>query len=134
MNLPKDPEIPAQINIVPLLDVIFTLLTFFILASLFLTNAEGLPVNLPQASAGKKTIEPERLTVIIDAQSQLSLNRKPTTLDALTEQIRASVNQKKTVLVVINADEKANMGSAVAVMDRVQQIPGAKIAIATRKK
>lgn len=134
MNLPKDPETPAQINIVPLLDVIFTLLTFFILASLFLTNAEGLPVNLPQASAGKQTIEPERLTVTIDAQSQLSLDRKPTTLDALTEQIRASVNQKKTVLVVINADEKANMGSAVTVMDLVQQIPGAKIAVATRKK
>ena len=121
MNLQKDPETPAQINIVPLLDVIFTLLTFFILASLFLTNAEGLPVNLPQESAGKQST-PERLTVTIDAQSQLSLNRKPTTLDALTEQIRASVNQKQNVLVVINADEKANMGSAVAVMDRVPQI------------
>ena len=91
-------------------------------------------MNLPQASAGKQTIEPERLTVTIDAQSQLSLDRKPTTLDALTEQIRASVDRKKNVLVVINADEKANMGSAVAVMDRVQQIPGAKLAIATRKK
>lgn len=113
---------------------ILGLLTFFIIASLFLTKSEGLPVNSPQASAGKQTIEPERLTVIIDAQCQLSLNRKPTTLDVLSAQIRAAVNQKKTVLVVINADEKANMDSAVAVMDLVQQISGTKIAIATRKK
>jgi biopolymer transport protein ExbD len=50
MNLPKDPEIPPQINILPLIDVVFSLLTFFILSSLFLSSPEGVPVNLPAQS------------------------------------------------------------------------------------
>lgn len=133
MRLPKDPEIPAQINIVPLLDVVFTLLTFFILSSLFLNNSEGLPVNLPKAATGQQTQSAKPITVTIDAQGQISLNRKPTTIDALTEQLRALIGNNQNVLVVINADEKAFMGVSVAVMDIVRQVPGAKLAIATQK-
>lgn len=133
MKLPKDPNIPAQINIVPLIDVVFTLLTFFILSSLFLTSSEGLPVNLPKANTGQQSQTPEKITVTINSQGQVNLNRKPTTVDALTEQIRSLVGNNQHVLVVINADEKANMGLAVAVMDRVRKVPGARLAIATQK-
>lgn len=133
MNLPKDPSIPPQINIVPLIDVVFSLLTFFILSSLSLTNSEGLPVNLPKASTGQQSQTSERITVTINAQEQVSLNRQPTTVDALTEQIGALVGKNQDVLVVINADEKANMGLAVAVMDRIRKVPGARLAIASQR-
>ncbi len=134
MNLPKEPNIPAQINIVPLLDVVFTLLTFFVISSLFLTNSEGLPVNLPKANSGQPSQTSEKITVTIDSQGQVSVNRKPTTFDALTEKIRILVGSNQNVLVVINADEKANMGVAVAVMDKVRKVPGTKLAIATQKR
>lgn len=133
MNLPKEPNIPAQINIVPMIDVVFTLLLFFILSSLFLTNSEGLPVNLPKANTGQQSTNSETITVTINSQGQVSLNRKPTTFDALTEQIRTLVGNNQNVLVVINADEKANMGLAVAVMDKVRKVPGTRLAIATQK-
>jgi biopolymer transport protein ExbD len=133
MKLPKEPNIPAQINVVPLLDVVFTLLTFFVISSLFLTNSEGLPVNLPKAKSGQPSQTPEKITVTIDSQGQVSVNRKPTTFDALTEKVRTLVGSNQNVLVVINADEEANMGVAVAVMDKVRKVPGAKLAIATQK-
>ncbi|MEY2914612.1 MAG: hypothetical protein RLZZ184_3921, partial [Cyanobacteriota bacterium] len=44
MRLPDEPDIPAQINIVPMIDVIFAILTFFIMSTLFLNRSEGLPV------------------------------------------------------------------------------------------
>jgi biopolymer transport protein ExbD len=50
MHLPEDPETPPQINIVPMIDVIFVVLTFFILSSLFVTLSEGLPLNFPSAA------------------------------------------------------------------------------------
>jgi biopolymer transport protein ExbD len=133
MKLPKEPNIPAQINVVPLLDVVFTLLTFFVISSLFLTNSEGLPVNLPKAKSGQPSQTPEKITVTIDSQGQVSVNRKPTTFDALTEKVRTLVGSNQNVLVVINADEEANMGVAVAVMDKVRKVPGTKLAIATQK-
>lgn len=133
MNLPKEPNNPAQINIVPMIDIVFTLLTFFILSSLFLTNSEGLPVNLPKANTGQQSKSPEKITVTINSQGEVSLNRQPTTFDALTEQLRTLVGNNQDVLVVINADEKANMGLAVTVMDKVRKVPGTKLAIATQK-
>jgi biopolymer transport protein ExbD len=133
MKLSKEPNPPAQINIVPMIDIVFTLLTFFILSSLFLTNSEGLPVNLPKASTGQQSTSVEKITVTINSQGEVSLNRQPTTFDTLTEQIRALVGNNQNVLVVINADEKANMGLAIAVMDKVRKVPGTKLAIATQK-
>ncbi|MBO1049217.1 MAG: biopolymer transporter ExbD [Dolichospermum sp. DEX182a] len=133
MKLPKEPNIPAQINVVPLLDVVFTLLTFFVISSLFLTNSEGLPVNLPKANSGRPSQTSEKIIVTIDSQGQVSVNLQPTTFDALTEEIRTLVGSNQDVLVVINADEEANMGVAVAVMDKVRKVPGTKLAIATQK-
>lgn len=133
MNLPKDPETPPQINIVPLIDVVFSLLTFFIIASLFLANSEGLPVNLPTATSSRPTQAANRVTVTIDAQGQVSLDRQPTTVDALVEQLRALATNRQDLIAVINSDESVDFGLAVAVMDQVRQVEGIKIAVATRR-
>ncbi|MEH1829349.1 biopolymer transporter ExbD [Nostoc sp. C052] len=133
MRLPDEPELPLQINIVPMIDVIFAILTFFIMSTLFLTRSEGLPVNLPKAATAKQQQVPSKITITVDEQGQVSLNRKPTTVDDLTAQVRTLVGSKPEVLVIINADEKVTHGKVVAVMDRVRQVAGAKLAIATQR-
>ncbi|QLE48241.1 biopolymer transporter ExbD [Nostoc sp. C057] len=133
MRLPDEPELPLQINIVPMIDVIFAILTFFIMSTLFLTRSEGLPVNLPKASTAKQQQVPTKITITVDDKEQISLNRKPIAVDDVTEQIRALVGSNRDVLVIINADEKVDYGRVVAVMDRVRKVEGAKLAIATQK-
>jgi biopolymer transport protein ExbD len=133
MRLPDEPDIPAQINIVPMIDVIFAILTFFIMSTLFLTRQEGLPVNLPRASTSQQSQVPTRITITVDSQAQVSLNKKPTTIDALTEQVRGLVGTNPEAVVVINADKGVEHGQVVAVMDKVRQVKGAKLAIATQK-
>lgn len=126
-------DLPVSINIVPLLDVLFALLTFFIMSTLFLTRSEGLPVNLPKASTAKQQQVPTRITITVDDKEQVSLNRKPIAVDDVTEQVRALVGSNPDVLVIINADQKVDYGRVVAVMDRVRKVEGAKLAIATQK-
>ena len=133
MRLPDEPDIPAQINIVPMIDVIFAILTFFIMSTLFLTRQEGLPVNLPKAATAQQAQVPTRITVTVEPSGQVSLNKKPTTVDALTEQIRSLMGTNPESVVVINADTKVEHGFIVAVMDKVRQVPGARLAIATQK-
>ncbi|MBW4561773.1 MAG: biopolymer transporter ExbD [Mojavia pulchra JT2-VF2] len=133
MRLQDEPEIPPQINIVPMIDVIFAILTFFIMSTLFLTRSEGLPVNLPKAATAKQQQIPTKITITIDDKGVVSLNRQPTTVDALTEQVRSLVGANPEALVIINADDKVGHGKVVAVMDRVRQVQGAKLAIATQK-
>ncbi|MDY7023380.1 MAG: biopolymer transporter ExbD, partial [Cyanobacteriota bacterium] len=66
---------PAEINIVPMIDVIFSILAFFIISTLFLTRSEGLPVNLPKASTSQQQ-KTEQITVTIDSEGKVALNRE----------------------------------------------------------
>ncbi len=133
MKLPEEPDIPAQINIVPMIDVIFAILAFFIMSSLFLTKLEGLPVNLPKATSAQQQQATEPIAVTIDQIGTISLNRQPITLDNLETQIKNVINGEGERLVIVNADEKVNHGKVVAVMDRLREIPGVRLAIATEK-
>jgi biopolymer transport protein ExbD len=133
MRLQDEPDIPAQINIVPMIDVIFAILTFFIMSTLFLTRQEGLPVNLPQAATSQQSRVPTKITVTVESNGEISLNKKLTTVDALTEQVRALVGSNPEAIVVINADRKVEHGEIVTIMDQVRQVKGARLAIATQK-
>jgi biopolymer transport protein ExbD len=132
MRLPDEPDLPAQINIVPMIDVVFALLTFFIMSSLVLTRSEGLPINLPQASTAKS--QPQKQAVItIDPAGKVSLNRQTVALDQLASQIQAFIQANKEAIVIINADEQVQHGRVIAVMDQVRRVQGAKLAIATQR-
>lgn len=133
MRLPDEPDIPAQINIVPMIDVIFAILTFFIMSSLYLTRSQGLPVNLPKAGTAQQqsTTGSAPITVTVEKDGRVSLNGKVLPLDSLTEQVRGLIANNQDALVIIDADEQVNHGRVVAVMDSLRQIPGARLAIAT---
>jgi biopolymer transport protein ExbD len=133
MRLPDEPDIPAQINIVPMIDVIFAILTFFITSTLYLTRSEGLSVNLPSATTAK-TQPSTKITVSIKPDGEIALNRKPIRLEALQEAVRSLVEPNSESLVIINADEKVAHGQVVSVMDRLRQVKGAKLAIAAKRQ
>ncbi len=130
--LTESEDRPPEVNVVPLIDVIFAILTYFIMTSLTLSRTEGLPVNLPGASSGKSQ-DQTKVVVTIDAQGSISLNRQPADLISLIPKIRSLTSNNDQTLVVINADEKVGHGRVVAVMDLVRQIPGIRMGIATKK-
>lgn len=132
MRLPSEPDPPPQINIVPMIDVIFAILTFFIMSTLFLTQSQGLPVNLPSAVTSEIQ-QQQQIVVTIDAEGNLSLDRQPTTLETLDVQIQSLLTAGNTPTVVINADTNVSHGKVVAVMDRLRTIPGVRLAIATQR-
>ncbi|MBC6435779.1 biopolymer transporter ExbD [Nostoc sp. HG1] len=123
---------PSQINIVPMIDVIFAILTFFIISTLYLTRSQGLPVNLPKAGTAQSQ-NSTPIAVTIDEKGNLALNRKSTNLEALESQVEALIPSGKEVVVILNADEQVNHGKVIAVMDRVRRARGAKLTIATKQ-
>lgn len=133
MRLPDEADVPAQINIVPMIDVIFAILTFFVMSTLFLTRSEGLPVNLPQAQTAKKSTRPAQVTLTVDKAGKVFLNKQAISLEALEAGVQKKVKPQQQLMVILNADEGVNHGRIVAVMDRVRRVKGARLAIATRK-
>lgn len=125
-----EPDLPAQINIVPMIDAIFAILAFFIISTLFLTKSEGLPVSLPSASTSQRQ-DSAPATVTIDAEAQIFLNRDPIAAADLIPAIIALKGEDPQLLVILNADETVKHGSVVQVMDQLRQIEGVRLAIAT---
>lgn len=132
MRLPEEPDRPFSINIIPAIDVIFAILAFFILSSLELTHSEGLPVNLPEAVTASSQ-QNTRVTVTINMNGTIFLNRIPTSLEDLKTEISPLLAPYETT-VLINADEQTNHGRVVEVIDRLRQLEGVKIAIAVQQE
>ena len=133
MRLPEEPDRPSQINILPMIDVIFVILIYFIVSSLFLTRSEGLPVNLPSA-ATTQLQNNDQIVVSLDEKGKLAVDKKPTELKNLQKTVKDLIASKKTSLVVINADKAIEHGQVVDVMDELRQLPEAKLAIAATKE
>jgi len=121
-----------ELNIVPMIDVIFAILTFFIISSLFLTRSESLPVNLPKA-ANAEVQERTRITVTVQASGDIALNRDPITLETLEAGVRELMDSRQESVIVINADEAVTHGRVIAVMDQLRNIEGATLGISTEQ-
>ena len=133
MRLPDEPDNIPQINIVPMIDVVFAILTFLIVSSLSLSKSEGLPVNLPKASTSQVQDSPAKITVTIDAQGKFMVDKKSVNLDQIESTVRQVMGSNPSALIVLNADKSVSHGNVVEVMDRLRRIKGAKLGIATAK-
>ena len=133
MRIKEEPDLPPRINILPMIDVIFAILVFFIVSSLYLTRSEGLPVNLPRAST-TEVQKTEQITVSLDKDGKLTVDSQPSQMDKLKADLEKLIKNGTTTTVVINADTTVNHGLVVDAIDLVRQIPEAQLAIAAKKK
>lgn len=133
MRLPEETDLPPKINILPMIDVIFAILVFFIVSSLYLTRSEGLPVNLPRASTAEVQ-KTQQITVSLDEQGKLTVNSKPAEIEQLKAEIEQLIAAESDTTVIINADRTVEHGRVVEVIDRVRQIPQVQLAIAAKKQ
>lgn len=131
MRILEEPEQPFAINIVPMIDVVFSILAFFIMSSLFLTKSQGLPVNLPQAATAEQQAKVD-FNVTVDESGAIFLNREPIALESLREAIALTLDSREAGLATINADEAVPHGAVVEVMDQLRSIEGLRLGISTR--
>ena len=121
----------ARIEIVPMIDVVFFLLIFFMMASLSMTVYRGLPVNLPRASTGT-TPPAETAAITVARDGQAYLDRQPVTRATLGERLRGLVGANREVAIVITADEAVAHGRVVELLDEVRTAGVTRMAIAIR--
>lgn len=130
MEFERRKKVTTQLNIAPLIDVIFLLLIFFMLSSRFVT-ARGIKITLPCAATAPMHPEKE-ITVFIAANGQLHLNKEPVTLDNLLPKLKTALLKTEKKTVVIKADEKINLGLTVQIMDIANQAEAQGLVISTK--
>jgi len=126
----SDHGIVAEINITPLTDIFLVLLIIFMVTSSVMSQL-GVGVSLPKASHAVSESQPEGVIVRLMPAGVLAINGEQVPDQAFDQRLAAALTQAKAPLVVLEGDEKAFLGSAVAVMDRARKAGAKKFAIAT---
>ena len=119
-----------KIDILPMIDIIFSILAFLIISSLYLTRVETVSVELPKAS-NSITQNKKFVNISIDKGGNLFINKKRTRLQEMKVNVVNLTNKNKN-LVVLNADKNVSHGYVISVLDVLRSIDGLKIAISTK--
>ena len=124
----------VNINLTPLIDVVFLLLIFFMVSTTFDTTSQ-LKINLPEASQNDIKKEATPLNLMIDARGRFFLNsreissQKSEALKAALEQVLKGSNRP----IVIQSDAKTPVQSLVTAMDVIARLGLSRVSIATTR-
>ena len=119
-----------KIDILPMIDIIFSILAFLIISSLYLTRVETVSVELPKAS-NSITQKKKFIIISIDKAGNLFINKKSTQLQNLKVKVIDLTNESKN-LVILNADKNISHGYVISVLDVLRSIDGLNIGLSTK--
>lgn len=133
MNFRSAAPEESELNITPLIDVVFLLLIFFMVSTTFQKETE-LKLQLPQATDSEQPLPDRTIEVVVNASGQYFLNGLE-----VTESSPAAVRRglarlsrgQKDVPLVIKADARATHQAVVTAMDAAAQLGMVRISIAT---
>ena len=130
VQLSSDAEdVVSEINVTPLVDVMLVLLVVFIVTAPLLTNA--VQVNLPQ-TATSSPIEPKRnVSVSVDAQGKLFLDKAEVDLASLEGRLGDLHRADPELAVHLNADQAVNYGLVAKAMSAVDRAGVTKLSVLT---
>ncbi len=121
-----------QIQIIPLIDVVFCVLTFFILAALQFTRQQAISVDLPKASTGTTAPQMRQMLIVtIDPSGQTYIEQQPVTHDQLYQDLQSYHQTNPGGLMVLNASRSTSYNQVVQVLDVLRQVGGDRVALAT---
>ena len=120
----------GQLDIAPLIDVIFLLLIFFMLTSSFIFQP-GIKINLPKAITSE-VIQRENLVIVVMEDNSLLINDREIAEEELLSRLKIASKESKPIL--IKADRKASLGKVVEIWDLCRAEGVEKVNIATTQK
>ena len=133
MYLKENNETGDSINILPMIDIIFAILSFFIISSLYLTRIDSIKVNLPKSStAVREQNKPQIITV--DSNERIYFNSNEISLNNIYSLIRTNIENLEEPIVILRADTSVKHGVIVNLLDELRKIKNLKVGISTEKQ
>lgn len=128
------PSEEVRIEVVPLIDVIFCILTFFILGAVGLARQQAINVDLPRASTGTPQMR-EMMIVSLDPFGQVyinQINQEPILVnqEQLNQKLQEYRQQNPNDLIVLNSSKEVRYDRVVQVLDWMRQVGGDRVALA----
>lgn len=124
----------AQIHILPLIDVVFCILTFFLLAALNFTRQQVINVDLPKASSGTSTAVTSQgkqniLPITIDAIGLIYVEKQQVDETQLKATLKKYLQENPQGTLVLNASRSATYNDVLRLLDLLREIGGDRVAL-----
>jgi len=121
----------SEINISPLIDVVFILLIFFIVTTVFIDET-GVDVNKPRASSAED-LEKHAILIAVTANGQIYQGGRSIGIDGVRSVVAALLENDPTMPVIIQGDTHASHGIVVKVIDAAKLAGARSVSLATSK-
>ena len=135
MNLRPQRHDDVDLNITPLIDVVFLLLIFFMVSTTFERESE-INITLPEASEEYTDNQLDKVEIFIDAEGRLYVNEQAlvnSQLGTIRDAIRSELFDLEDPQIIISADAKATHELVIRIMDAARQLELVKITFATQE-
>jgi len=112
-----DVDEEVQINLTPMLDMVFNLLLFFLAATTFAKEEVELDLRLPEAKTGAAGQVAHPLVIQVLADGRLVFDGRVVTLEALVQKLQAAASRNREQSVLVRGDKQAQFGLGLQVLD-----------------
>ncbi|AFZ30848.1 Biopolymer transport protein ExbD/TolR [Gloeocapsa sp. PCC 7428] len=130
----RSSQIP-EVNLIPMMDVLMSVLTFFIITSMTLSGRRIANVSLPAVSNGVREqsslLEP--LIVGLNQRGEIIIDDQSITITALEPKIQLYLDQDPQALVILKADKKLQYKQVVQVLGKMRDVGGDRVSLAIER-
>lgn len=128
----RDPRIERspKLMIIPMIDIIFFLLVFFMMSTLYMVEQRTLPVNLPQAASSQADLQ-KNTAITVTRDGRVLVEQEVIPPEMLRPRIQAQLARQADTAFILRADKQAEYGKVVAVLDELKALGVRRIAVAT---
>lgn len=128
----ENEEAEIQVELIPLLDVVFCLLAVFILGTVGLSRPEGINLNLPKAETGTPQFS-SKFRVQVGILGELLANNQPVNQTQLKQLVSRYLQTTPQGVVILKADGGATYDQVITVLDVLRSVGGERVALETVK-
>jgi len=135
VNIKPSKKEDLDVNITPLIDVVFLLLIFFMVSTTFKHESE-ITINLPESSSKSPTKEKNLIEIAIDAKGTYYIDKRQvvnTELKTVMAALKKIAGNRKKPTILISADSQTPHQSFIVAMDAARQLGFINISIATKQ-
>ena len=126
-------EKQPKIMIIPMIDIIFFLLVFFMLSTLYMVEQHSISLNLPQTTTSE-AVEGNNINISILSDGKILFDKEEIPLTLVKNKAIEESVKNKDVVFILSADESISYKNAIAVVDELKTAKVGKIALATKRK
>lgn len=122
-----------KLMVIPMIDIMFFLLVFFIMSTLYMVEQKTIPVHLPQARNHQVTVD-KSVAIAVTADGKVLFEQEELPLSLLRRRIEAALRGDPDLIFILRSDKQTEYGKVVAVLDEMKAAGVKRMAIATERK